>query len=220
MSAFDAAVFMKFLAAFLAMVNPLLALPIFVSMTKGYSRSESTRTALIVSATVAITGLLAVLAGEEMLSVFGIGIPAFRVAGGIIILGIALTMLNAEPEKPGDVASLDTSSEPNRSKTIVPLAIPLTIGPGALVTSIVFAHQMDDQAELFTLVPAVILVTSLLGVSLLFAGPIARFLGDSVMNVVSRILAIVLAGIAVEMVLTGLGDEAIRQFPALTGQSH
>lgn len=220
MSAFDAAIFMKFLASFLAMVNPLLALPVFISMTKGYDRSESVRTALIVSATVAVTGLLAVLAGEEILSIFGIGVPSFRVAGGIIILGIALTMLNAEPETSGDEVTLGKGPDPNRSKTIVPLAIPLTIGPGALVTSIVFAHQMDDQAELFTLVPAVILVTSLLGVSLLFAGPIARFLGDSVMNVVSRILAIVLAGIAVEMVLTGLGDEAIRQFPALTGQGH
>lgn len=220
MSAFDAAIFMKFLASFLAMVNPLLALPIFISMTKGYSRYESVRTALIVSATVAVTGLLAVLAGEEILSIFGIGVPSFRVAGGIIILGIALTMLNAEPETSGDEVTLDRVPNSNRSKTIVPLAIPLTIGPGALVTSIVFAHQLDDQVELFTLVPVVVLVTLLLGVSLLFASPIARLLGDAVMNVMSRILAIVLAGIAVEMVLTGLGDEVIRQFPALNSHDN
>ena len=216
---FEAVVFSKFLIAYLAMVNPLYGVPVFISMTKGYSRNESIRTALIVSATVAVTGLVAVLAGEEILSIFGIGIPSFRVAGGIIILGIGLAMLNADSPKTGDANAISEAEPEKKNVAVVPLAIPLTIGPGAIVTAIVFAHQLDDRSELFTLAPAVLLVTLLMAVSLLFAGPIARLLGNTVMSVVSRILAIVLVGIAVEMVLTGLGDEVMRQFPSLDTNS-
>lgn len=212
---FDAAVFSKFLIAYLAMVNPLYGVPVFIAMTKGYTRTECIRTALIVSATVLATGLIAVLAGEEILSIFGIGIPSFRVAGGIIVLGIGLAMMHADSPRSGDQNARDAAEPEKKNVAVVPLAIPLTIGPGAIVTAIVFAHQLSDGAEIVTLVPAVGLVTLLLAVSLFFATPIARLLGDTVMSVMSRILAIILVGIAVEMILTGLGAELLRQFPGL-----
>lgn len=212
---FEAAVFSKFLIAYLALVNPLYGVPVFLSMTKGYTREKRIRTALVVSATAGITGLTAVLAGEEILSIFGIDIPSFRVGGGIIVLGIGLAMLHAEEPKPGDAKAHSNADPETNNVAVVPLAIPLTIGPGAIVTAIVFAHQLDDRAEFFTLAPAVILVTALLALSLLLASPISRFMGDTMLSVASRILAIILVGIAVEMILTGLGAEIKAQFPSL-----
>ena len=79
--AFEPEVSLKFLAALLALLNPLYGVPIFLSMTQGYSPAERNRTALIASLTVTVTALVATLIGEEVLSVFGIHIPSFRIAG-------------------------------------------------------------------------------------------------------------------------------------------
>lgn len=217
MEGFDYGVFLKFLGAYFAMVNPLLGVPVFIAMTDGYSKAERIRAALVVSATIAVVGLVSVMAGEEVLSIFGIGIPAFRVAGGLIIVGIGLAMLNADTASHSERLSRE-APEPERSNiTVVPLAIPMTIGPGAIVSSIVFSHQVDERAEFITLAPVVLIVAVVMAVSLLFAEPITRLLGRNMMSVLSRVFAIVLVAIAVEMILTGLGDEIRRQFPDLGG---
>ncbi|MEM1362759.1 MAG: MarC family protein [Pseudomonadota bacterium] len=215
MELFDQVIFFKFLGALLAMVNPLYGLPVFLSMTEGYTPAERRITALVVTLTVAMTAFISVVAGEEILSIFGISIPAFRVAGGLIILGIGLAMLNASDPKDGDKQAIDHGHQKKRNIAVVPLAIPLTIGPGAIVTSVVFAHQLSDEAEVFTLLPAVAIVTLILGASLLFALPLSRFMGPVMINVVVRVFAIVLIAIAVEMMLTGVWNSLESHFPGL-----
>jgi multiple antibiotic resistance protein len=211
-------VFLKFLAALLALLNPLYGIPIFLSMTKGYSPAERNRTALIAAITVTITGVAATMIGEEVLGVFGIDIPSFRTAGGIIILGIALAMLRAEAPPPGDAkAAEEGRTARKRSIAVVPLAIPLTIGPGAIATSIVFAHQLDDASVIATLIPVVLLVCALVGVGLRFAAPIAGFLGATVISVITRVMAIILAAVAVEMVVVGITAAVDSHYPALSG---
>ncbi|MCR9086574.1 MAG: NAAT family transporter [Rhodobacteraceae bacterium] len=215
MEGFDQVVFFKFLAALIALVNPLYGLPIFISFTNGYTTAERRRTAMVVTLSVAVTALIAVVVGEEILSVFGISIPAFRVAGGIIIFGIGLSMLNARgPAAISDQPAADLKAR-RSSLAVVPLAIPLTFGPGAIVTSIVFAHQLDTRAELASLVPAVFVVALVVGGSLLFAAPITKLLGNTAISLLTRIMGIVLTAVAVEMVLTGLGDAIEYRFPAL-----
>ena len=213
MEGFDQAVFFKFLAALIALVNPLYGVPVFISFTQGYTPAEQRWTALIVTLSVAVTALIAVLIGEEVLAIFGIGVPSFRVAGGIIIFGIGLSMLNARgpiadvrPTETGDKAA-------RRASAVVPLAIPLTFGPGAIVTSIVFAHQLDRRAELISLVPAVLVVSLVVGLALLFAAPITRVLGNTTISLITRVMGIILTAVAVEMILTGLGDAIESRFP-------
>lgn len=215
MEAFDQTVFLKFLAAFLALVNPLYGLPIFISLTEGFTPGERRMTALVVTLTVAVTGLISVLIGEEILAVFGIGIPAFRIAGGLVIFAIGMSMLNAEEPSAGDSQAAAAGKARKRNVAVVPLAIPLTIGPGAIVTCIVFAHQIGDGSELFTLASAVGVVSLILGVALFFAVPITRLLGATVLSIVTRIMAIVLTAVAVEMILTGIADGVREHLPEL-----
>jgi multiple antibiotic resistance protein len=196
-------------------LNPLYGIPIFLSMTKGYSATERNRTALIASITVTVTGIVATVVGEEVLSIFGIDTPSFRIAGGIIILGIALAMLNANEPSAGDAKAASEGHERQGNIAVVPLAIPLTIGPGAIATAIVFAHQLNDASEIVTLVPVVLGVCFLVWLGLRFAGPIAALLGDTVISVITRIMAIILAAVAIEMAVTGVIEVIDHHYPNL-----
>ncbi len=120
---FDQAVFLKFLAALLAIFNPLYGIPIFLGMTDGYTAPERKRVALIVTATVVAVALIAVLIGEEILAVFGIDIPSFRIAGGLIILGVGMSMLNASDRPKGDQQAVQDGTKKSNI-AVVPLAIP------------------------------------------------------------------------------------------------
>lgn len=208
-------VFLKFLAAILALVNPLYGIPIFLSMTKGYSDAERNRTALIVAGTVTLTALVATLLGEEVLNVFGIHVPSFRVAGGVIILGIALTMMRSDEPPAGDAKAASEGRKKKSNIAVVPLSIPLTIGPGAIVTAIVFAHQLDDAGEIATMVPVILGLGLLIWVGLRFAGTIAKLLGETGMNIITRIMAIILAAVAVEMIMTGVVNIIDSHYPNL-----
>jgi len=214
---FHSDIMLKFLAALLALPNPLYGIPIFLGMTQGYTTDERNRTALIASAAVTATAVVALLAGEEILGIFGVDIASFRVAGGIIILGIGLAMLRAEKPAAGDAKAAEEARAKPRGIAVVPLAIPLTIGPGAIATAIVFAHQLDDAAEIVTLLPPLLFVCALVALGLRFAEPIAHVLGNSVINVITRIMAIILAAVAVEMIISGVFDAVDQHYPHLLG---
>ncbi|WP_170760498.1 MarC family protein [Ruegeria lacuscaerulensis] len=216
---FDQAVFLKFLAALLAIFNPLYGIPIFLSMTDGCSTSERKRIALIVTGTVVIVALIAVLVGEEILAVFGIDIPSFRIAGGLIILGVGMSMLNASDRPQGDQKAVEEGERKKSNIAVVPLAIPLTIGPGTIATTIVFAHTLSDGAEIVTLGSAVLIACAIVGLGLLFADPISRFFGPTMINVITRVMAIILVAVAVEMVLTGTFHAIDAHYPGLSGGS-
>jgi multiple antibiotic resistance protein len=215
MEAFDHTAFLKFLAALLALVNPLFGVPVFLAMTEGYTPAERRRTALTVTAAVTITAVATVMIGEEVLGIFGIAIPAFRIAGGVIILGLGLAMLNSEVPDSGETSAIAAEQVRRKSIAIVPLAIPMTIGPGAIVTIIVFAHEMDFKGEVFTLVPAVLLVSAMMGMALLLALPISRLIGSAAIGVVTKIMAIILVAVAIEMIVSGTGDALDERYPQL-----
>lgn len=214
-SAFDGDVTLKFAAALLALVNPMYGIPIFLSMTAGFTPEQRKRTALLAALTVAVTGVVVTVLGEEFLALFGIDVPSFRVAGGIIILGIALAMLKAEPYSSKDANTASDTNLGNKDIAIVPLAIPLTIGPGTIATLIVFAHGLEDSQEVVNMLPVVLGVSLLIWAGLRYASPIAESLGDTVISVMTRIMAIILAAIAVEMVFTGALDLVDNHFPNL-----
>jgi multiple antibiotic resistance protein len=184
-------------------------------MTDGFSPRERHRIALVVTCAVIVTGLVAVLLGEEVLAFFSIGVPSLRIAGGIIILGIALAMMRDDPPSAGDVKAVAAGSQRRSGIGVVPLAIPLTFGPGAISTAIIFAHQLNDSAEVATLGLTVFAVGAILGLSLLFAAPIARAVGPTGISVVSRIMAIILAAVAIEMIFSGAFDALEHRYPNL-----
>ncbi|WP_282168365.1 MarC family protein [Ruegeria atlantica] len=212
---FDQAVFLKFLAALLAIFNPLYGIPIFLSMTKGYSAPERRRVAFIVTGTVIIVGLIAVVIGEEILAVFGIDIPSFRIAGGLIIFGIGMSMLNASDRSQGDQQAVEDGHRKKENIAVVPLAIPLTIGPGTIAITIVYSHTLSDGAEVVTLGTAIVIACLIVGLGLLFADPISRLLGMTMINVITRVMALILVAVAIEMVLTGTFNAIDAHYPGL-----
>jgi multiple antibiotic resistance protein len=214
-AAFHAETFAKFFAALFALVNPAYGIPIFLSLTDGYSPAERRKTALVVMGAVIVTGLVALLVGEEILAAFSISVPSLRIAGGIIILGIALSMMRDEGLPAGDAKAVAEGGRRAKNIAVVPLAIPLTFGPGAIVTTIIFAYQLDYAGEIATLATVVLAVAAILGVSLLFAASIAGAVGPTVISVVSRIMAIILAAVAIEMIFSGAFDALEHRYPKL-----
>ncbi|MEX3011090.1 MarC family protein [Hoeflea sp. TYP-13] len=202
---FQTELFLKFAAALIALINPLYGIPIFLGMTRGYSQAERRRTANIIAITVFVSATIAVVIGEEILNFFGIGVPAFQIGGGIIVLLIGLSMLQ-DDSSAGDAKAQDEGHQKGSDIAVVPLSIPLTIGPGSFATIILFAHLLSDGGELVTMVPVIFLISLLVWLGLVFADPISRVLGNTTISVVTRIMAIILVAVAVEMVLNGAVD--------------
>jgi len=202
-SLFHVDLFLKFAVALFALVNPLLVIPLFLQMTKDYTPAQRRRTAHVVAITVFVACNVILVTGEEVLAFFGISIPGFQIAGGIFILLLGLSILNNSGEADTATAS-DSTSASKRGVAVVPLAIPIMVGPGAIATIIVFTQYINDVKEVFSMEPAVAIICVLVWLGLVFAVPIERILGDSTMNVITRIMGLLLMAIAVEMVIAGV----------------
>jgi multiple antibiotic resistance protein len=195
--------FATYITAFVTLfviVDPVGLAPLFVALTQGMEPRQ--RRAVAIRATLIGTGLLALfgLLGEALLNVVGISMPAFRIAGGLLLFLTALDMLfERRTKRRGDQAAhVDDPS-------VFPLATPLIAGPGALATMILLTGQQPGDwgwiAAIHAVMAAVMAVTFLFFLS---AGLIERALGPTGINVVTRLLGMLLAALSVQFVLDGL----------------
>jgi len=196
--------YIKTIIGLFVIVDPLGVVPIFISMTAGHSRSD--KRAIAKTATLTASGVLAgaALTGQHLLDFFGVSIPAFRVAGGVLLLLIAISMLNAQrprtkhtPEEAAEAAEKD-------SIAVVPLAIPLLAGPGAISSTILYASQARSWFDYVFLVLACALVGASTYLACILSEPIGRILGKTGINIVTRLFGILLAAIGVEFITRGL----------------
>ena len=180
--------------ALFIIVDPIGNIPIFVGLTE--SMADSQRKKVFNLATLVGFVLLLVFAftGSEILTIFGISIESFEVAGGILLLIIAIRILIS--------GSMHENAETPESVGAVPIAIPLLVGPGAITTTI-FNLQTYDTA---VTIAAVIVVLSITWVILRFIGKIYRFLGKTGSIVIARVMALMIAAIAIQYILTGITD--------------
>jgi multiple antibiotic resistance protein len=192
--------------ALFVVANPVGSVPIFISLTADQGAHERRRTARIAAVTVAIVLVSSVFAGEPLLQLFGISVPSFRVGGGILILLMAIAMLQARssrvvrtPEEAEEAATKDEVGA-------VPLAIPLIAGPGAISTVIIYSHQAADWIDTLALILAGMLVAVSVWIAFRLADPISGLLGKTGINIVTRLLGLVLAAVAVEFITGGLAQ--------------
>ncbi len=182
--------------------SPLAAIPVFLSLSSGRTRAERTKIALSSGLAVAIILVLATWFGAPFLNFLGIRIAAFQIAGSVVVFLLALSMLNAE------TSPMRHTDEENEKKmpslAVVPLAIPVMAGPGALSAVIVTSHRYDSLESLIILSTCAILVGLLSAASLYFALPLEKRLGPSGLNIVTRIGGLILAAMAVEIFISGL----------------
>lgn len=190
----------KFFAALFAIMNPVGGIPVFLSVTEGKTDAERSGIAAVASIAVAAILIVCVLIGAELLRAFGVSVAGLRTAGGLIILSIAFSLLHAKPsgmhQSPEDARAQDNPA-------IYPLAMPMIAGPGAISTVIVFAHDPGNSSAYFALIGVILAMAVLVFLGMRMAVAASRLLGNAGMNVITRMMGIILAAIAVEMVFAG-----------------
>ena len=182
--------------------------PIFVAITRGEGRDYRRRMALRGSLVALIILLVFAFSGDFMLRGLGISIAAFRIAGGILLLLIAIDMLfaRATPLRRTTEAE-EIEAEHKRDISVFPLAIPLIAGPGALTSIVLLMGRAGDSLLLKGAVLAALLAVMAIMLIVLLAGDrMNRLLGETGINVVGRVLGIVLAALAVQYVIDGIKE--------------
>jgi multiple antibiotic resistance protein len=187
-------------------IDPLGLVPVLLALTPGVRAPERRRMALKGTLIAAVILLGFALAGEPVLALLGIGLPAFRTAGGVMLLLIALEMVfeRRTERRSRSADELRTVGGPD-DISVFPLAIPLLAGPGAItsVMLLMARHQGEILAQA-TVIAVLMAVMGLCVVIFLLVEPLARLLGPTLTHVVSRLLGILLAALAVQYVLDGL----------------
>lgn len=201
----------KPLVTLLAIVNPLAIVPFFIHYTQGFSRQQRQRTVWITAfSTFAVIATCALI-GLQILGFFGISLASFQVGGGLLLLTAALSMLNAQPAESKVTQSEVDDASARASIAVVPLTIPLLTGPATMSTVVIYADQAATLLQHAALVGYGVVIALATAVCFTLAEPIARFLGQTGINVMTRLMGLILAALAVEVMATGL----IKLFPAL-----
>ena len=187
-----------------SIVDPFAAVPAFLALTAREPELERSRIATrAVLTTFAILSTFA-LAGAYVFSFFGITIPAFRIAGGVLLFGVALDMVKAQ--KSSTRSTQDELDEEHGDIGIVPLGMPLLSGPGSIAAVMVLAARAHSFGERLTLHGVILLIALVCLVVLRSAGFVARALGQTGLNVLSRLMGLLLAAVAVQFVLDGIHE--------------
>ncbi len=204
---------LKPLVALLAIVNPLGVLPFFIHFTQDFTAEQRRRTIRVSAFSAFAVVALSALAGLKIIAFFGISIASFQVGGGTLLLISALQMLNAQPaeSKPGDAADAAAKADAGASIAVVPLTIPLLTGPATISTMVIYAERTRHWWELAVLVGYGVVVGVVTFMVFSASGRIARFIGRTGINVMTRLMGLILAALAVEIMAEGL----IQLFPVL-----
>lgn len=208
----DIAEFVNHFIALLVIANPLSALPAVLRFTRNQSFEEKKKTGLVTASAVGIILLVTTWIGTPLLMILGIQLPAFQVAGGVVIFMLALSMLNAE-ESPMKHSTDEQKEKQSDMGAIVPLAMPIIAGPGAISTVIVSVNQYPGVWNQMLISVSTILVSLVMGILLYFAGNLEKIFGKSGINIINRLGGLILAAISVQTLASGL----IGLFPALKG---
>ncbi|VEG27491.1 MarC family protein [Actinomyces howellii] len=204
----DTALLIKALGAFFAIMNPFVNLPLFLSLTAAQDASRQRRTAWRTLLLCTLMCAVVAVAGSALLSFFGISINDFRVAGGLVLLLIALGMLSGQ----GSSAHEGTPAEKDHASAhaavsdvaFYPMTFPIIVGPGTMTTIIVMFAQDRSASGVATVALALAMTLVLLGVVLLCAGTIGRHMSMTLRTIMTRLMGMILAAIAVGMLSTGL----------------
>jgi len=181
-------------------IDPIGNVAIFAGLTASLTRAERRRTALRATVYAALILVVAVVAGQIILDAIGIHLHSLKVAGGIILFLFALKMLF------GGLDAKVGAPEPGRDLAVFPLAVPSIAGPGAMMAVILLTdndvYTVAEQAQTGVVLLVVLLLTYIL---LLFSDAILRIIGRQGAAILVRVMGIILASLAVEIVLTTLG---------------
>lgn len=205
----------KPLVTLLAIVNPLAIVPFFIHYTRGFSTEQRRRTIVIASFSAFMVIATSALLGLQILEFFSISLASFQVGGGMLLLISSMNMLNAQPaEAKPNTHELEDGAEKaamGASIAVVPLTIPLLTGPATMSTVVIYAEKAQTFLQLGMLVGYGVVIGLATAVCFALAHPIARVLGKTGINVMTRLMGLILAALAIEVMTGGL----LKLFPIL-----
>jgi multiple antibiotic resistance protein len=201
----------KPLVTLLAIVNPLAIVPFFIHYTQDFTRAQRRRTIWIASFSSFVVIATCALMGLHILEFFGISLASFQVGGGMLLLTSALAMLNAQPAEAKSNEEEMHDAAARASIAVVPLTIPLLTGPATMSTVVIYAEKAKSFWQLATLVGFGLVIALATALCFSLAQPIARGLGKTGINVMTRLMGLILAALAVEVMSDGL----VKLFPVL-----
>ncbi|EOX4214103.1 YchE family NAAT transporter [Vibrio cholerae] len=204
MQSFEIAIFLQFFLGLVAAVNPVGIMPVFVSLTGHMTLEEKNKTAATANIAVAIILIIALLAGQMLLDLFSISLDSFRVAGGLLLLSIAFSMMSGKLGE--DKQNKQEKSEyiSREQIAVVPLAMPLMAGPGAISSTIVYGSRYPNMLDTLGIILTVVAFSFCSWLLFRSAPYIVRLLGQTGINVITRIMGLILGALGIEFIASGL----------------
>jgi len=208
---FGAAV--SFYVAVIAIMNPIGNIPIFLNAVNDDPAEVQQTVAKLFGAAVLAIALFFYFVGQPFLALFGITIPAFRIAGGILLMLIGMGMMNGKTKLDADGLKNNTSetntleqAQMRLSRIIVPVAMPLFIGPGAITTVILFSQQAQGFVNNLLMILSLTAVCATIAGILYMSRRFANLLGDNGMQIITRSMGLILCAMAVQFVINGIAQ--------------
>jgi multiple antibiotic resistance protein len=196
--------FQHYLLGLFAVANNIPAIPLYLNLIEGLAPAERNKICYIASFTAFLTMVIAMVTGMGILSFFGISVSAFRIAGGLLLLGTGFSMMNSVKKSIED-AGANTLAK-SISTAIIPIAIPLTTGAGTMSTVILFTQDIHHFQYLELKLFSAIVVMSLINyLGFRYAPKLVKLVGPTGMDVMTKIFGLITIALGVQFILTGIG---------------
>ncbi|HBQ4903125.1 TPA: YchE family NAAT transporter [Klebsiella pneumoniae] len=203
-SLFDFSAYFKFFIGLFALVNPVGIIPVFISMTSYQPAAVRNKTNLTANLSVAIILLTSLFLGDGILQIFGISIDSFRIAGGILVVTIAMSMISGKLGEDKQNKQEKSETAVRESIGVVPLALPLMAGPGAISSTIVWGTRYHSWVHLVGFSLAIAAFALCCWGIFRMAPWLVRLLGQTGINVITRIMGLLLMALGIEFIVTGI----------------
>lgn len=193
---FDVSVFLTTFVTVLVIMDPVGNVPVFLSLTGALDAAARKRAAWQAVSVAGTVILLFAAFGQQILHLLGISLQALQVAGGLLLVMIALELLRPEDDT--------TIAEIGRNVALVPLGTPLLAGPGAIAATMVAMRRAQDLADVVGVIAALVAVLLLALLAMRYSTALARALKENGIHLISRVMGVLLAAIAVQLVASGV----------------
>ncbi len=206
----------KTFVSLLALVDPLAAVPMFIGLTATFTALDKAKVARTAALAVPCIIAVSALLGGKIIETMGISLGGFKIGGGIILLLMALQMMNANSaggtrSTPAEQEEAAHKSEQHLSIAVVPLAMPVLVGPGSISTVIIYAGKAKSVFDYGVIIGSGVILGLLTWLAFRAAPRIAAFMGVTGINIATRVMGLLLAALAAEFIVDGL----VMMIPAL-----
>lgn len=204
MQTLELAIFLQFFLGLVAAVNPVGIMPVFVSLTGHMTPEEKSKTATTANVAVAVILIISLFAGQLLLDMFSISLDSFRVAGGLLLLSIAFSMMSGKLGEDKQNKQEKSEYVSREQIGVVPLAMPLMAGPGAISSTIVYGARYPSALDTVGISVTIMLFCFCSWLLFRSAPLIVRVLGQTGINVITRIMGLILGALGIEFIANGL----------------